>query len=413
MNAHKVLTIARQEYLFNLRRPGFLILTAIVPLGGLVVLLLATFASGTAFNTFEQLFGTQEVVGVVDYSGFFTPLLPEYADRYRLYPDEEKGRQALEAGSIGSLIIVPADYLETGNITLIVRTAGFPAIDEEETGELHRFFVAHLVRTLPDVRLRQRLLTPYRATFVRLGEEAGGGEESPFAIVARFVVPFVFSILLIITIFVSSGYLLRSVAEEKSSRVIEIVLSSVTAQELLAGKVIGLGALGLTQVGVWLLSGTVLSGGAGMLLGVVIPLFTRPAILLLATVYYLLGFLLYAVLMASVGALGADVQEAQQLAGIFSLLAAAPFMLSSVFFANPNALLARALSWFPLTAPTAMMLRLPFTQVPAIDIVASIVGIALVTPFVLWGGGKLFRLGLLMYGKRPSIREILRLLRTA
>lgn len=101
------------------------------------------------------------------------------------------------------------------------------------------------------------------------------------------------------------------------------------------------------------------------------------------------------------------------LAGIFSLMAAIPLMLGGFMFSNPNMTLLRVLSWFPLTAPTVMMLRLPMAEVPVVDIVGSIVVLILAIPAVLWAGAKVFRLGLLMYGKRPSAADILHALRRA
>jgi ABC-2 type transport system permease protein len=222
-----------------------------------------------------------------------------------------------------------------------------------------------------------------------------------------------FGILLIITVFSSSGYLLRGVAEEKTSRVIEIILSSVSAQQLLAGKVMGLGALGLTQVTVWALSVTALSAGSGAVLGVNIPLVSRPEVFVLALIYFLLGFLLYAVLMGSVGALGTTMQESQQLGGIFSLMAAVPLFFGGLLFSNPDMGLARILSWFPLTAPTTMMIRLPLTEVPLLEIIGSLVVLLMTIPAVLWAGSKVFRMGLLMYGKRPTLGQVLRTLREA
>jgi len=215
------------------------------------------------------------------------------------------------------------------------------------------------------------------------------------------------------TIFVTSGYLLQGVAREKTSRVMEILLSSVTARELLAGKVLGLGALGLTQIVIWLLSSIALSGGAVGLLGVTIPLLVRPEVLVLGVVYYVLGFLVYAVLMGGVGALGTTQQESQQLAGIFSMMAAIPLMVGGFMFSNPNMTFVRVLSWFPFTAPTMMLLRLPMVEVPVVDIVGSIAVLIITIPAVLWAGSKVFRMGLLMYGKRPSLRQVLRALRQA
>jgi ABC-2 type transport system permease protein len=123
-------------------------------------------------------------------------------------------------------------------------------------------------------------------------------------------------------------------------------------------------------------------------------------------VYYLLGYTLYAILMAGIGSLGTTMQESQQLAGFFSFFAAIPYMLSGFLFTNPNALLARILSFFPLTAATMMMLRLPLAEVPWVDVAGSIVVLLASLPAALWVGAKLFRVGLLIYGKRPTVKEI-------
>jgi len=240
------------------------------------------------------------------------------------------------------------------------------------------------------------------------GETQGGG---PWGIVFTFVVPYFLAIFLVTTIFVSSGYLLQSVAEEKESRVVELVISSVRPVELMAGKVAGLGVLGLTQVLVWVLSAWGFSGGAVSLLAIAGAASVSLRVLVLGVVYYLLGYTLYAILMAGVGALGTTMQESQQLAGIFSFFAAIPYMISGFLFANPNMLIARVLSFFPLTASTMMMLRLPLAEVGWVDVVGSIVVLLLSIPAALWVGVKLFRVGLLIYGKRPTLKEIWGILR--
>ena len=410
---NKIWIIAWHEYRVNVRRPGFIIMTLLIPLLGLIALLVGAFFGGQAGAAMTEIFaGSNRAVAVVDQSGRFTPLLPAYAESFRLYPSEAEGAAAVQAETTRRLIVIPADYVETGRIRVVSSEGAFSALDMEDSGSLRGFFIDHLARDLPDAALRARLADPFRAQVVNLtGEEQSAG--GVLASVLGFVVPYLLSILLIVTIFVSSGYLLRSISEEKTNRVIEIVLSSVTAQQLLAGKVIGLGALGLTQVLVWIVSSLGLSGGIVGLLGVAVPLFARPEVFVLAVVYYLLGFVVYAVMMGSVGALGADFQESQQLAGVFSLLASVPLMLASLFFTNPNSTLIRVISWFPLTAPTAMMLRLPMSEVPVVDIVGSIALLLVTIPFIVWLGGKVFRLGLLMYGKRPNILEIWRLLREA
>ncbi len=409
----KVVIVARHEYLVNVRRVGFIVMTALVPLMGAAGLLIAAFFGGQAAAFFASTFVPEtEVIGMVDQLGAFTPVLAKYEETVLLFPDEETGRAAVEANEIASLLVVPEDYVESGKVVIVSKESGFSAAIMEDSDVMRAFFVDHLLRDDVDPVLRERLADPIKPVFVSL-EAEGETQAGPLSFVLNLIVPYFLGILLVMTIFVTSGYLLQSVTKEKTSRVMEILLSSVTARELLAGKVLGLGALGLTQIVIWLLSSVALSGGAAGLLGIALPLLVRPQVLVLGVVYYILGFLVYAVLMGSVGALGTTEQESQQLAGIFSMMAAIPLMVGGFMFSNPNMTFVRVLSWFPLTAPTMMLLRLPMVEVPVIDVVGSIAMLIITIPAILWAGSKVFRMGLLMYGKRPSLRQVLRALRQA
>ena len=411
----RIWIIAQHEYQTSIRRVGFIIMTLIIPLLGLVALLVSAFYGGQATEFLKGQFGMEpQAVGVVDESGsYFTPIMDRYENQYQLFADEPAARAALLADEVTTLLIVREDYLGTGQVTVINKGSGFGAAVIEDSRSARSFFVDHLLRGEVDPALRERAAHPFAIESLTIdasGEIQGGGSLS---MITTFVIPYFTGFLLIMTIFVSSGYLLQSVSEEKETRVIEVVLSSVTAQELLTGKVIGLGALGLTQILIWLLSAWGLSSGATTLMALNIPLMDRPEVLILAVVYYLLGYTLYAVLMAASGALGTTMRESQQIAGIFSMLAAAPYMVSSFLFSNPNAVLARVLSFFPLTGATMMMLRLPMAEVPTVDIIVSIIGLLLSIPVVLWAGAKVFRMGLLMYGKRASLPQVIQSLREA
>lgn len=409
----KVWIVAQHEYLINVRRAGFIIMTTLVPLLGALGLLIAAFFGGQASAFLERHFASEpKEIGVVDHLGAFTPILPAYQERYHLFADDEAGRVAIEDDEITTLLVIPEDYVESGQVVILSKGSGFSAAVMEDSASVRRFFVDHLLQDEVNPALRKRLADPIEPVVVSL-EDEGQPKGGPLNTVLNIMVPYFLGMLLIMTIFVSSGYLLRGIVEEKTSRVIEIVLSSVTAWELLAGKVLGLGALGLTQVVIWLVSAFGLSGGAVSLLGVAVPLLARPEVFILGLVYYLLGFLVYAVLMGAVGALGTTMQESQQLAGIFSMMAAIPLFLGGFMFSNPNMTLFRVLSWFPLTAPTMMMLRLPMAEVPVVDIAGSIVVLILALPVVLWAGAKVFRMGLLMYGKRPGLAQIIKALREA
>ena len=130
-------------------------------------------------------------------------------------------------------------------------------------------------------------------------------------------------------------------------------------------------------------------------------------------VYFVLGYLLFATLMAVAGSMGTTQRESQQIASIFSLAAAIPFMAMGIVFTNPHSPLAVALSYFPLTSPVMMLLRLGISDVPpsqiAISLALLVAGIAL----SLWAGAKIFRASLLMYGKRPSLKDLARAFRQA
>lgn len=410
MNWRKVWIVARREYATNVRRAGFLIMTFFVPLIGAGTLIFGAFFSGQAqqLGNFlvDQVDPTQKRIGVVDYTGYFTPILPAYRERFLPFEEESQAEAALIAEEVSAVMIIGEDYLDTGNVTVVTTGSSFNAAAVSDSYTVRAFMVDHLLEGRVEPAFRARAADPLDIQPRVISSEGETEGEGRWGFIFTFVIPYVLAILLVMAIFSSSGYLLQSVAQEKESRVIEIIVSSIRPAELMAGKVIGLGALGLTQVAVWILTAVGFSGGAVGLLAVVGAATIPTRVLALGVVYYVLGFILYAVLMAGVGALGATMQESQQLAGIFSLLAAIPYMISGFLFTNPNALIARVLSFFPLTAPTMMMLRLPLTEVPWVDVVGSI-GVLLVSiPLALWGSARLFRVGLLIYDKRPALKEI-------
>jgi len=413
----KVWVVARHEYLTNVRRAGFIIMTAIVPALGIVALLLGTVFAGQASQLGESFVKQFEIgdepIGVVDGSGYFFPILPEYQEDFVSCGSETEAEAALKAEEVSKVLVIGEDYLETGRVVVMSMGSGFGAAAVSDSWAVRAFLVDHLLADQVEPALRERATDPMdvESRVLSTGGETQEGTGG-WGFAFTFIIPYFLAIFLVMTIFISSGYLLQGVAEEKESRVIEIVISSVRPVELMTGKVAGLGLLGLTQVLIWLLSVAGFSGGAVALLAVAGAASIPMRVLVLGVVYYVLGYVLYAILMAGVGALGTTAQESQQLAGIFSFFAFIPYMISGFLFANPNMLIARVLSFFPLTAPTMMMMRLPLAEVGWVDVVGSIVILLLSIPAALWVGAKLFRVGLLIYGKRPTLREIWLILRS-
>jgi ABC-2 type transport system permease protein len=196
------------------------------------------------------------------------------------------------------------------------------------------------------------------------------------------------------------------VAEEKEGRIIEILLSSISSTELMAGKILGLGALGLIQIGVWIAAGAALMTASMAAFALSGAISFSPVTIALALVYFVLGYLLFATLMAVAGSMGTTQRESQQIAGIFTFAAAIPWMAIGLIIANPDSGIAVALSYFPLTAPVMMLMRLGFGRVPTVQIAISIVLLVIAILVSLWGGAKIFRASLLMYGKRPSLKDL-------
>jgi ABC-2 type transport system permease protein len=303
--------------------------------------------------------------------------------------------------------------LQSGKVIVYGTGGGFSTFAAADSGEIENYLIAHLLAGKVDATIEQRVLNPMNVQAVTLNESGQVDTESPFSWVGDFVVPYVFAILFVITLFTTSGFLLQGVSEEKEGRVIEILLSSINSTQLLAGKILGLGAVGLIQVIVWFGAGAALLTTAVALFSLTDIINFSPSTVILGLIYYLLGYLLFATLMAVAGSMGTTQRESQQIAGIFSFAAAIPWMAIGVIFSNPNAPLAVLLSYIPLTAPVMMLIRLGFGQVPvgqiAISVALLVAGIAL----SLWAGAKVFRVGLLMYGKRPGLKDLARAFRQA
>jgi ABC-2 type transport system permease protein len=290
---------------------------------------------------------------------------------------------------------------------------GFSTFVAADEGDLRGFLVANLLAGQVDQATQDRALIPMRLETVTLNEEGEESEESPFSFLGDFVVPYAFSILFVITIFTTSGFLLQGVSEEKEGRIIEILLSSISPTQLLAGKILGLGALGLIQVSVWIGAGAALLSAATAIFALAGVIKLSLGTVGLGVVYFVLGYLLFATLMAVAGSMGTTQRESQQIASIFSLAAAIPFMTMSIVFTNPHSPLAVALSYFPLTSPVMMLLRLGVSDVPPSQIAISLVLLVASIALSLWAGAKIFRASLLMYGKRPSLKDLARAFRQA
>ena len=264
---------------------------------------------------------------------------------------------------------------------------------------------------------RVTALTTFRLnlTAERITDTGRGGSA-----MANTIFGYVVAFLLYLMIAIYGQYILRGVMEEKMTRVAEVVVSSVPTDTLLAGKVLGVGAVAMTQQIAWAVSALALVYLRQPILakfGAAQVPFALPSITIGAAValllFFILGFIFYASLFAAVGAMVNSDQDAQQAAMPVTILLIASIVFIQPILMNPQSTLARVMSLLPFSAPILMPLRMTLTSVPWYEVVGSIAGVALACIVAIWLAARIYRVGLLMYGKRPSVRELVRWVRYA
>jgi ABC-type Na+ efflux pump permease subunit len=250
------------------------------------------------------------------------------------------------------------------------------------------------------------------APFISLNPKKEAGREAVNATdIIKQWAPSGFVYLLWLAIFVIVQMLLNNTIEEKSNRIIEVLLSSVTPGELMMGKLFGIAAVGMTMVGCWMLAlfGILSwkSGGASEVAGQMLAVLKTSNLIPLFSLYFVLGYLLYAAFFLSIGSVCNTIKEAQSYMGLFTLIMMVPLMTMMFIPKDPNGPLARVLSWIPLYTPFTMMNRAN-ADPPWIDLVGTLALLAASTIFALWASGKIFRIGILRTGQPPKIVEMLR-----
>ena len=198
----------------------------------------------------------------------------------------------------------------------------------------------------------------------------------------------------------------RSIIEEKTSRIFEVLLATIRPEEMMAGKVIGVGAVGLTQVGIWILAALALTASGIVASG--IPFRLTGVEMVFFVIFFLLGYLLYSSVAAALGAMTSSEQELQQM-NIFLML---PLIACTTVFyrviTDPDGAISKAFSFFPFCTPLIMYVRIAVKQPPWYEIAISIAVLIVTILVVLWIASRIYRVGVLMYGKRPNLPEIIR-----
>ena len=403
---NKTLLIFRHEFRHALKRKGFIIMTLIVPV-------LALLAIGL-FQLVSAIIEPAEVetttIGYVDEVGGFSQYTAQGHIELVRYDTQDEATKALINGDVSEYFIISPDYTSTGVIDHYTLEKQ-PETPAPTVDAIKRFLTSNLLAGKVPQDTVNLIEAPLNMVVTRLtatGEvatEQGGW--------GNVIVPGIFSFLLAFSVLFSASYMLSGLVGEKENRLIEVLLSSVSTRQLITGKVLGLGAAGLIQVAVWLVSFPLLLNLASSTFGGFFDAIQLPGnFIILGLVYFILGYLFFVVVSAGIGAISTNTQEGQQLLMTLTMPVFIPFWFGSFLFIFPNNPIWVVLSLFPVTAPVTTMLRLGVSDVPVWQVVVSIVVLALSIIGALLVVIRVFRIYLLMYGKRPSWGEIIRNLRS-
>jgi len=359
-----------------------------------------------------------KLIGVVDTSGIYFYMLAAELEQYRLDNFQQNyillnlayNKKTLEQ------LKTEADKDVTNN-----KIEGFLLILNGGTDSLKVEYRSRKLINIKDVRLFEekineiriqselnaRGIDPSRSDLVQSKIDIeqivieNGPEEGKQKFLVVFFSAFIFILLLMMMVIYSGQLLVRSLIEEKSNRLIEILISSCTSEQLLAGKILGLSALGLTQICIWTLISILLVGGA------VIPPEAFDNIFPML-VYFLAGFIFYTTIFVGIGSIVTTEQEAQQMTTYISLILILPVVIAIPAIQNPESMIVKVMSYIPLTIPSIMLLRFRIAPVPLIDIIITLNIMFVSTYVTLIIAAKIFRIGILSYGKKPTIKELIR-----
>jgi len=394
----KTLIVALREFRQRVRTRGFWLGSIGVPLVFVVIWAL-TGGLGNAGPADEPEM-PEQMTGYVDQADLIQTVpdsIPD--DLFKSFPNPPTAEAALARGEIGAYYLVSPDYRESGRVQ---RISPWLAVNPSDVRWFNRLLQANLLPQA-DPELVARLRQPFNAAepeFVNVTTQTasdGGGVQ---------MMPFFVTIAIIVPLFTGAGYLFQSLAQEKTNRMMEILLVSLRPFQLLTGKLLGLGALTLLQYAIWIglgLAGLLVTGRDVGQMITDLPFSGNQ--LLLIVPFAMGGFLLYAALMAGIGALARDVEDGRTWLFVISLPMMIPIYLGVAISNDPNGMLAIALSLVPFSAPVAMLLRITATAVPGWQIALSLMLLVLTGIGTVWLMARLFRARTLLSGESLSVRR--------
>lgn len=418
----KTFTIIKREYKESVYKKSFIIITLLAP-----VLMLSFVFIPMLMTNLE----TEDAykITVADYSGIVYQKLESKMDlklkdgskKYLLTQSasistgftetKDKLKDQVLAEEIDGFIHIPATIIDSSDAEYYAKNVSNFDINRQIRNSINSIVTDYrLKRSGLDPELINNLTEQIDLKTVKVQK---GAEEKEGGFLEEYFTALSFVLILYITILMYGATIMRGVIEEKNSRVVEILLSSANSFQLMLGKIVGLGSVGLTQYLIWGICGVLLTvygsiftGGSTSLLNF------SPIIFLYFIIFFVLGYFLFATLYATVGAMTNNDREAQQVSMPITLFLVVPLLMLAFITKNPDSTLAVTLSLIPFFSPIIMFLRIVLASPSPIEIGGSILILILTIFLMVWITSKIYRIGILMYGKKPTLPELLKWVRT-
>ena len=392
----KLLLVAQHEYLKQVKKKSFLFTVFGIPL-----LLFAIFAVVMLVFFFDM---DKRPLGYVDQAGIITqPKLVSTdsptAVQLRAYADEESARAALTDQEIQAYYLLPADYLQRQQVELYY---WIEKPESEQTSHFADLLRANLIAEQSQ-SVRQRLEEGINLSVRSADGERELSNNNPLSV----LIPYFAGVFLFFSLSITNGYLLQAVVEEKENRTMEILVTSLSPEELIGGKAVGLTSVALTQLLAW---------GVPVLIGLAIAMQLIPTLaaiqipwdfLIIIACYFPPTFALTAGLMIAIGAIVTEVRQGQQISSIINLLFVLPLFFATLVFERPDALLLVGLTLFPTTSFITLLMRWGTTIIPWWQLILSWLLLSSAAGSSVWLAARIFRLGMLQYGQRLTFKRIL------
>ncbi len=418
---NKIITIIKREYKETVLKKGFIILTLLIP-----VLMIGFTIVPALLVQMET--DTPSTISVVDDSGLIGAALqstlndtlkngqPKFIFNV-IHPggkpeDVLSSQKALiEKEVIDGFLYIPVNVADSNRIEYYARNVSDFQTNRTLKNAVEKIIIdQRLKRSGFDPAIVQELTHDIKLRTIKIQK---GGKETDADFSSEYFSTFIFVLILYMTLIMYGNSIMRSIIQEKTNKVVEVILSSVKPIQLMAGKILGQGLVGLTQYFIWVLVGLVLTLSGGSLIQIEGNnlLNFSAGTLIWFIIYYVLGYFLYSAMYSIVGVATTTDQEAQQASMPITLLLVVPLLVLTTLVKNPDSSLIIGLSYVPFFSPIIMFARINMSSPAPMELILSLLILVGTIIFMIWLAAKVYRMGILMTGKRANLPEIMRWIR--